>query len=406
MKVTLLTVGEYPTPNGLHMSQVLGFAAYLKKAGIDVSWIALVPVENRLVDLLHGKKKLEKVRQVAISQGVPLFVKTFPICITYLYTYIFRYFLIRRAGKWLASFLINNNFKIEDLHIIHCRSYFAAAIAIQASKTINIKISFDMRSLLPPEIPLYFPKIGKKLYGDLKQWECEILSAVNISFLQCNRGIELLRLEGITKLPLYQPIAGFDRKYTGSLLPLSERLDNPLFGYIGGFGPWHSRKILKKVFESLKTAFPRAKLEILTSKSIDLGPDTSARSVSNGDVPNCLSHYLALIVPGTQDSDEYFSRLKSSSNFFSTKVAEALSIGLPIIINELNTELAEYVRDRGCGLIFQVSDLEINYESINNWDLHDPVLWQKLNEAALKCAPSFQRETVFDGYINAWDRLY
>lgn len=404
LRVTFLTVGEYPTINSLHMSQVLGFATYLKKTGCSVSWIALLPPENQVIDLLLGNKKLEKIRQLALEKGIHLIVKSFPISINYIHTYVFRKFLIHHAGN-IVTKILQNNFKNNNLHIIHCRSYFATAVALEVKKELDIKISFDMRSLLPPEIPLYFPKIGKMFYGGLKEWESVLLSNADISFLQCNRGIKLLELEGIIKLPIFQPIAGFEKKHLHSLPDLSERINNPLFGYIGGFGPWHSKNLLRQIFDSLKKSLPNSKLEILTSKPTKLGSDVLSKSVSNDDVPNYLSRYLALLIPGAPNSHSFFSRLKSSSNFFSTKAAEALSIGIPIIVNALNTELAEYVRSQKCGLVFRVSQSGIEYEHISSDDLHDPALWKNLNDTALKTSSFFQRENVFNGYIEAWNRL-
>ena len=400
MKVTLLTVGEYPAATGFHASQVLPFGNYLYRLGIKVNWIAFVPVESRLKDLVFGGAKLSRMEHLASKNGINLHTKVFPITISRIHSYLFRQWLVRRAGIQLAKILIDLE-KSTESHIVHCRSYFATAIALEAKKQLdNILISFDMRSLLPPEIPLIHPRIGKYLYGNLKDWEAELLDLSDYSFLPCHRGIALLELEGVSRLPTYIPIAGFDEnQYT---YELSIFLANPIIGYVGSFGSWYSARLLEKVFDEFAANIPTCSFEVLTNNATNFKRTVHVHTVPHHEVKKIIKKMLAVVVQGPDCIVEHFSDLKLSTNFFSTKAAEALSLGVPLIVNARIIELAEYVRSHGCGLVFSMKGDQLQFEGINNIQLSNQDLWIKMREAACRCAPEFRQSAVFERYLKVW----
>lgn len=402
MKVTLLTVGEYPAVYGLHASQVLPFGVYLRQHEIDVQWIAFLPIESRVKDLFLGGSKLAKINDLADQNGVDFFTQVFPITISRIHSYFFRKWLIRKAGQKLAKILIEQRQNSEQ-HIIHCRSYFATAVALEAKKIIgDISVSFDMRSLLPPEIPLIHPYIGKFFYGSLKSWEAELLEASDFSFFPCHRGIKLLELEGVRRLPNYVPIIGFEVAGSDTLHQLID-LENPVIGYIGSFGVWQSPRLLEKIFDQLAINLPTCSFQVLTESTTNFKRPVSIRAVSNQQVKQEIKNMLALIVPGPEKSKNYFSSMKLSANFFSTKAAEALSLGIPLIVNSEIKELADYVRSYKCGLVFSIKGGdEIQFESIENNELSSLDLWNNLHDAAKKCTPEFRRSSIFEKYLRIW----
>lgn len=400
MRVTLLTAGEYPAINSLHASQVLPFGSYLHQIGVNVQWVAFLPLETRLKDIVSGGNKLSKMNRLITEKGVIFHTIIFPITLTRIHSYIFRDRLVRRAGRQLARLLLKQADNTES-HIVHCRSYFATAIALEAKKELkDIRISFDMRSLLPPEIPLMFPWVGNYLYGNLKRWESKLLKLSNFSFLPCQRGIRLLELEGTPRLPAYIPISGFEEIHDNPML--SNIVQNAVIGYVGGFGPWHSAALLQKVFDELALNLTNCSFEVLTSSTANFKETVHVRTVPNHKVKEIIKNMLAIVVPGPEYLSNHFSSIQLSANLFSTKAAEALSLGVPIVVNTEIKELAEYVRTHGCGLIFSMEKDKIQFEGIRSDQLSRVDLWNSLREAALRCAPKFRRSTIFEQYLKVW----
>jgi hypothetical protein len=403
MRVTFLTVGEYPTTTGLHASQVLPFAAYLLNQGVSVKWIAFVPFEMRLRDLLvNGGSQLADMQKVANQHGIEFTVCNFPITIIRAYSYIFRSWLIQLAGLKLSK-LLEGSSSPNELHIIHCRSYFAAAAALHAkNEQRGFQVSFDMRSLLPPEVPLMFPLLGKYLYGGLKEWESFLLKEVDFSFLPCNRGIHLLELEGAGSLPMHIPIAGFDDS------PSSEEcktlLDGAVIGYVGGLGAWQSSAMLEKLFAGLAGYLPDCSFEVLTTDTIVCSPTVRVYALPHHEVKNAIKRMLAVAVPGPEVVDGYFTESKLSANFFSTKAAEALSLGVPLLVNAKIMELADFVRKNRCGLVFSLENGRISFEGVDNDQLKSNRLWVDLRRAALDCSREFRRHAVYAKYLAAWNK--
>jgi hypothetical protein len=399
IRVTFLTVGEYPTKNGLHASQVLPFAEYLVKKGVTCKWIAFYPIETWIKDIITKQFKLSKMIEFASKKGVILKAKSFPITFGRLHSYLFRDFLIKSAGKKLSAILISS--KKEELHIVHCRSYFAAAVALAARNlNKNISVSFDMRSLLPPEVPLLLPQIGRAFYGGLKIWESHLLEKCDYSFLPVKEGIALLEKEGHKRLPTFMPIIGFDS--TKEELSRVQPSMKPSFAYVGGFGPWHSSVILNKIFDTLSNCLHESQFRVLSSDQVTFSMPVQINAVSNLDVKSSIQDLWAIVVPGPEKVEGYFESIQLHVNLFSTKAAEALSLGVPLIVNQVITELANYVREHGCGIIFSVERGKIQFHGIEPSELCNPKMWLSLRKAAILCAPTFNRSRIFENYLKVW----
>lgn len=403
MKVTFLTVGEYPTPTGLHASQVLPFASYLNKQGVCVDWIAFVPIEMWLRDLLVNRGALlAGIRKMAREQGVELTLTLFPLTLVRAYSYIFRTWLIPVAGRRLSR-ILHKKHGSNGQHILHCRSYFAAAVAREArDRNSNITVSFDMRSLLPPEVPLMFPRIGRLLYGTLKQWESSLLHAADCSFLPSRRGISLLDQEGCQRLPDHVNIAGFEAEIDAQQTDLYPH--NRVIGYIGGFGHWQSQEVLEKVFGEVARHVADCSFEVITPNQVSFKSPVNVRSLSHQEVRGAILKMRALVVPGVEHTDSHYRRLVSSY-LFSTKAAEALSLGIPLIVNAGINELADYVRTTGCGLVFSMDAGRVMFENSDPLQLNDLSVWERMHESALRCAPEFSRDSIFGRYRAAWEIL-
>lgn len=403
MKITLLTVGEYPSIASLHASQLLSFGEYLSKK-YAVEWVAFVPVEMALKDVFLSIGKLKKIEELALSSGVKMHIKYFPLTISLPHSYIARDLLVHLAGIRLIKFFNSKGVLLEN-HIIHCRSYFAAAVALEVKKKIPcIKVSFDMRSFLPPEIPMMFPKIGRYLYGGLKCWEYYLLEKCDFSFMTTRRGINLLELEGSHKPPSFIPIIGFENDHLEEVKLTS--LDTPVVGYVGSFSTWQSPIVLNVVFDKLVSVLPQCSFAVITEDYFEVPNEKNitVMSASNSEVKKILSTMLALVVPGPLITNNYFSELKMSANFFSTKAAEALSLGVPLIVNAKLIELASFVRANKCGLVFDLIKENVYFHGGDDSYLRKIESWENMRLNALKCAGNFSRTYVFEEYLKVWAR--
>ena len=402
IRVTLLTVGEYPTKNGLHASQIMPFAEYLVEKRIACKWIAFCPIRAWMKDTLTGQFKLSKMIEFASEKGVSLMNIPFPIDITRLESYLFRDFLIEKAGAKLAKMIDSS--KNDELHVVHCRSYFAAAVAL-AARNINqrIRVSFDMRSLLSAEVPQFFPRIGSTLYGGLKIWESYLLMMCDYSFLQTKQGIALLANEGHSRLPKFMPIMGFDS--TEEELRRIQLPTKPAFAYVGGFGPWQSSLVLDEVFSTIFSYLPDSDFKVFSSSQVTFSTPVQVSSISNREVKRAIQYLWAMVVPGSENLDGYFESMQLHANLFSTKAAEALSVGVPLIVNHKITELANYVNENGCGLVFSVKKGKIHFHGIELSELRNSEMWNNLRKAAISCSPTFNRSRIFESYLGTWREL-
>ncbi len=366
----------------------------------------MVPVEMRIRDLVqNGGALLTAMRESVSCHDIDFKECVFPITIIRSYSYLFRDALVHMAGKKLLSLL--QDIQNDDVpHIIHCRSYFAAATALQAKQIFrHLQVSFDMRSLLPPEVPMMFPVLGTYLYGRLKEWESELLRMVDCSFLPCKRGIRLLELEGVTRLPYYVPIAGFAE--VSRVLPVqSDELGQAVIGYVGGLGAWHSATMLKKVFAKLAALLPDCLFETLTSDPFVCDhPPVKVYSLPHTEMKDSVKRLWAMVIPGHETADSYFTDSKMSANFFSTKAAEALSVGVPLIVNAKIQELAEFVRLNRCGLVFSIKDEILSFEQVDEVQLGDSKFWAELRKSAYLCGQEFSAQAVYRRYLDAWNQL-
>lgn len=397
MRLTFLTVGEYPATNGLHASQLLPLATSLVERGATVQWIAYVPFEAWLKDRLTGRDRLGAVAALTASNTIDFHVVPFPITLDRLHSYLFRDRLTALAGKKLGRLL--TRFCHEDgRHIVYCRSYFATAVALAAKRHCpGIEVSFDMRSLLPPEIPLIFPRVGRYLYGSLKDWEQRLLAESEYAFLQTSRGVDLLRLEG-ARAPQYMPLMGFDAPAVAA----GDTDDVPLVGYIGGFGPWQSAQLLRTIFKQLSAALPGLRMEVLTTSPVQFPDGVLVRSVPNHEVAASIVAMSAVVVPGPAKRSGYFNTLQTCSNLFSTKAAEALSLGVPLIVNVALTELADFVVKHRCGILFEEAEDGIRFKDGGDRLLSDEQFRKQLRKAAAEVAGRFRRSAVIQRYLQAW----
>ena len=107
------------------------------------------------------------------------------------------------------------------------------------------------------------------------------------------------------------------------------------------------------------------------------------------------------VVPGFMAAGynfDYFERYKLSNNYFSTKAAEALSAGVPLLVNVELTDLVRYARDKHCGIAFEIR----NGKPIFEVDPSDPKVLATIRAGAQSAAVDFHREQIWEAVESYW----
>ena len=107
-----------------------------------------------------------------------------------------------------------------------------------------------------------------------------------------------------------------------------------------------------------------------------------------------------------KSSNDTFMKYKESCNFFSTKAAESLSVGVPIIVNENIKELAEYVRTNHCGVVFrELRGGGVSFSNVELSELLTKQFWSTLTKNACQAGKMFRRDSVISRYIDIYKDL-
>jgi glycosyltransferase involved in cell wall biosynthesis len=110
---------------------------------------------------------------------------------------------------------------------------------------------------------------------------------------------------------------------------------------------------------------------------------------------------LAMVIPGRRDVSDYFVGFKMRCNFFSTKAAEALSRGVPLLVSSELVELAEFVKEHGCGAVYSPASHRYVFPT-GDW-IGNRSEWERLTMNARNVGESFTRHKVLGRYVAAWE---
>ena len=403
-KIYFLTAGDVPSLNGLISSQVIKPAENLMSQGIEVEYIGVISI-------------LGWIKRTLVNKSGPLnhFRANTTLVVHYFFSFIhlgwnasfiFRNFLVDRAAKSLVK-----SVKLDrsGLNIFFCRSYFATDIALRIKKILEnegfgIRIIFDMRSILSIEIPYNFPKKGGKLFGYAKNWERELIQKSDVALLTTQRGIDLLNLEnGHMPNLQYVPISGL-KEVKGINYSFDEKWRNRVITYVGSVGGWHPLDSLLSVLNHF--ANRNFNPEIVTNNPSLRKTGIKSYSVPHSEINKVYDQMLALVVSGNNKDKNFYEAYLESVNLFSTKAAEALSAGVPIIVNEELRELSCFVKEHQCGVIFRYdSNGSIQLVDCTETNLILESYWRKLCENALSAGKIFRAESVLSAQLKIINSL-
>ncbi|MEJ1936106.1 hypothetical protein WDZ92_38420, partial [Nostoc sp. NIES-2111] len=213
MNIVLLSSGEWPSTGSLLFSQVYETALSLRKEGYSVRWLATIPTVSLLKSLLLRRNDLQNVREACRVAGLPFDYAVIPVSLGSPISLPLRSFWLRRAAhRLIARGSLRN---LEGSVVLHGRSYDATELALKLRdhlRVAGVKViaSFDMRSWLPPEIPMNHSVLGRLAYGPWKEIEHRLLKESDTRFLP----LEISRRHYSEETGVaitFAPIQGFER---------------------------------------------------------------------------------------------------------------------------------------------------------------------------------------------------
>lgn len=298
--------------------------------------------------------------------------------------------------------------------ILHCRNYYSAFVALQLREQSNLPISvvFDTRGLMPYEVP-YISGMGSLLFGPFHQWEHELIEASDIVLVQARKSKEYLDLiHGNEGKIRFLPISGFPeaRRERALASRFEAAWKKKQFLYVGSLGHWNDFRTLLDSFTLIASAF-EGEVEFLVAATEptsfsdkDLPFAVRFTSVPYDSIHTLYNESLAIIIGGSSACD-FFSNANMRVNYFSTKAVEALSLGVPLLVNQDLTELADFVCVNGCGYTININDESV--DTLDALDIAggDKSAWALVSENAAKVGCEFLAESVHSEYSKMWEEL-
>ena len=399
MKLIQVTVGEYPNLKSVPGSQVLANAIALKKLGHDVAWIAAIPWTSLMIEKLTGMDSVRQASLACAEAGIRFQVFGTAISLMRPHSFFVRNIELSRLAKKILPDIAGTN----EFTVLNCRSYYAADLGIRLRRMCQptpAVVSFDMRSTFPEEMPLTMSKLGKLMYAFAKEWEYQLLKSADTAFLPVNYSRKLILEE--TGIPVhYAPLAGFDRKERASVVAFDDKWLNPRIAYVGSVGVWNDRSRIAQMFN----CFPEWEKCVVSMNAGGTSSDIKHFSLDYREMPEFYSGIVALIIPVDGSKESYFWKRKYRLNFFSTKAAEALSMGVPLIVDSKLFELADFVRQHKCGLVYDADSGRFDDYGQHSSIVAAKSLWQELTANAVAISDRFSRESVLEGYLEVWGGL-
>lgn len=397
--IVFITAGEWPSQKGLLVSQVLETARALQAKGYVVSWLAAIPMLSRIKRWMLRDQDLQWLQAECQNSDIAFNYQIIPVALGAPWSMAAR----RRWHERVARRALRHLWEPVGPApgtILHARSYYAAEIAIllrelaaKQDSTRTVVTSFDMRSLLGPESPMVHGAIGTATYGFIKELEFALVRDSDAAFLPVD--IARRQYQEETGLVIhYAPIQGLGRE-AGWQVDFDARWLARRIGYSGSIGQWNDPTLLMAMFNLFPGFVPQ-----LAARKIDVFANIDCRLYSHSELPSYYDSLLALVIPGLPATANYFRTIKMRCNFFSTKAAEALSRGVPLVVSSELEELATFVRKHDCGIVVDLSSGSPVLPA--GLDVGSRELWHRLTVNAASVGASFERQAVIGVYERAW----
>ena len=240
---------------------------------------------------------------------------------------------------WYVAKHLHKRYKFS---IVHCRSYITSLIGLRLKKKYEIKFMFDMRGFWADErieggIWKMSNPVFRLIYKFFKRKEREFLinSDHIVTLTQTARSFIFNNypMSRVTIIPCCAD-ADFFNPDNYSLISRDElrsRLGiasgDYVLGYVGSLGTWYLYEEMVNFFDQLKRDVPQAKMLFLTpdKHKVVERPDFIVLTVLRKDVPAYINLFDASIC--------FIKPTFSKSGSSATKIAEVLSMGIPVVVN-------------------------------------------------------------------------
>lgn len=410
-QIVLLSVGSYAKTSDLVYSQMLKLGDFAEASNeFFVKSFVYLPISSCIKRFQYV---LSDLREIKSNTDHEVHFGLTPIRWAGAFSFLFRNLLTRLT----VSHLEKEVFKDLDENIpviFNCRNYYSAYVALQlkARNTRPIKVVFDTRGLMPFEVP-YISSLGSLLYGPFHSWEHELIHKSDIVLVQAQKSKEYLELvHGNRSNIKFLPISGFSKTLRQENFDsrFNKVWNKKQFLYVGSLGHWNDFETLMNSFSLIASAFDEeiefliAATEPVSFSKKDLPFKINFTSVPYDSIHQLYNESLALIIGGSSGNN-FFSQANMHINYFSTKAVEALSLGLPLLVNDDLTELATFVDSNNCGYTFSVVGKNKNEKIDLRRVSHERQAWALISENAAKIGDQFQKENVHSAYSNVWKEL-
>lgn len=266
-------------------------------------------------------------------------------------------------AMWYGAKRLNKRIKFS---FVHCRSYITSLIGLRLKKKYRIGFIFDMRGFWADERveggiwkmtnPAY-----RLIYNFFKRSEREFLvtSDHTVTLTQTARSFILDNhpVNRITVIPccadtdLFDPGIYPSVYYDQLRTQLGIASDDYVLGYVGSLGTWYLYDEMVNFFDLLKKEIPRAKMLFLTldKHQVVERPDFIVLSVARKDMPAHIGLFDASIC--------FIKPTFSKSGSSATKIAEVLSMGIPVVVNTGWGDISTLAAFSKTGVIVENTDL-------------------------------------------------
>lgn len=405
-QVVLLSVGSYAKTSDLVYSQMLKLGDFVEGYNeFSVKSFVYLPISSCIK---RFRQVLPDLKEIKSNTDHEVYFGLTPIRWAGAFSFFFRDFLTRLTVSHLEK-AIFKDLEVNIPVILHCRNYYSAFVALKlkARQTRSIRVVFDTRGLMPFEVP-YISRLGSLLFGPFHRWEHELINASDVVMVQAQKSKDYLELvHGDAPNIKFLPIAGFPK------IRRQENLDHRFdlawnkkqFLYVGSLGHWNDFETLLNSFSLIAEAFDEeiefliAATEPISFSQKDLPFKINFKSVPYDSIHHLYNESLALIIGGST-GDEFFSQANMRINYFSTKAVEALSLGVPLLVNDDLTELAAFVDSNNCGYTFSIKHRH-GIAGIGQ----DKQVWASISANAAKTGSQFLKESVHSAYLEVWKDL-
>ncbi len=287
--------------------------------------------------------------------------------------------------------------------VVHCRSYVAAFVGLYFKKHLGVRFLFDMRGFWVDE--RFEGKIWKRtnllfrmVYRYFKLREAEFFSRADAIVSLTETGLQIIgktfgkEVEKIASvIPCCVDTELFSSKkiIQEAKVSLREKLGiepaHFVVSYLGSTGTWYMTAEMMAFFGRLIKTFPDARFLFITGENpelIFLEAQKASLDVASIIVVKAKRHEVPLYLSLSDISLYFIKPVFSKKASSPTKLAEIMSMGIPIITNPGIGDTDQILKESGAGILIDNFSEEAYDRAIKKI----PAILKKDPESIRQCA--------------------